>query len=61
MSLPRDLDEYSDDELIRELARRADRRENGVCDYCLRPSSATACRFPVRHEAPRRRKAGTGE
>ena len=34
MSYPRDLDEYSDDELKEELARRNAVREQGNCSYC---------------------------
>ncbi len=41
MSYPRDLDDYSDDELINELARRCAERSKGNCDYCRRPRTET--------------------
>ena len=36
MSYPIDLDEYRDEALTAELARRKKARESGVCDYCGR-------------------------
>lgn len=49
MGYPRDLDEYEEAELIRELAMREDERMAGNCDYCHRPSESTPCKFPGRH------------
>ncbi len=46
---PRDLDEYSRAELHAELARRDEALANLLCDYCNRPGTATACKFPERH------------
>lgn len=45
-----DLDEYPETQLRAELARRADARERGLCDYCGRPKAAPTCRFPERHD-----------
>lgn len=41
MSYPRDLDDYKDEELINELARRCAERSKGNCDYCRRPRTET--------------------
>lgn len=50
MSYPRDLDEYTDHDLIGELHQRATDRARGLCDYCHQPSASTApCRFAIRH------------
>lgn len=49
MSYPRDLDEYSDVELVGEVTRRKEARAKGLCDYCNRPVSEPSCRFPLRH------------
>ena len=58
MSYLRDLDEYRELELVSELTRRAQAREQGVCDYCGRTPSTTApCKFPDRHgPAPVKKK-----
>lgn len=50
MSYPRDLDEYTEDELRKELTRRIEARSKGNCDYCGRPGDSTPCRFDARHE-----------
>ena len=60
MSYPRDLDDYSDEELINELARRCAERSKGNCDYCRRPRTettisgvtrpTTACKHESRHK-----------
>jgi hypothetical protein len=42
MSYPRDLDDYSDEELVSELSRRHINRLVGKCDYCGRPSNKKA-------------------
>jgi hypothetical protein len=50
MSYPRDLDDYSDKELMDELNRRYISRQGRNCDYCHRPlGSRPACRHPARH------------
>jgi len=50
MSYPRDLDEYTDQELSEELTARAARRYLGTCDYCSRfKDQGVPCRFPRRH------------
>ena len=54
MSYPKDLDEYSEKELVAELNRRFVARSRGVCDYCGRPPEAPACKFPERHALPLR-------
>lgn len=53
MSYSRDLDEYNESELLRELQRRNDLRRDGNCDYCKRHRIITKdapCRFPNRHK-----------
>lgn len=51
MSYPRDLDDYTDQELFRELARRAKRRKEGLCDYCTNKlNSKPVCMHPARHQ-----------
>ncbi len=51
MGYPRDIDEYSDVDLLQELTVRASRRRMGRCDYCdrLRDEGNTGCKFPERH------------
>lgn len=49
MSLPRDLDEIPETELLAELLLRAKRRADGLCDYCKRPRLCSPCKFPGRH------------
>lgn len=49
MSLFLTLEEYSDMRLLEELYHRARMRDQGKCDYCERPGSEPACRFPDRH------------
>jgi hypothetical protein len=56
MSLPRDLDEVPGHELRAEIERRSVARARGVCDYCGRDPSETACKFPERHRASAKRK-----
>jgi hypothetical protein len=53
MSYPLNLDEYGEDRILLELTRRAKERARGVCDYCARPPSVQACKFPRRHNDPR--------
>lgn len=58
MSYPRDLDEYDDEELKDELARRAELTKKKLCTYCKRAVTASACRFPERHKAGKNGKGG---
>jgi hypothetical protein len=51
MSYPRDIDEFTDEELLNELKLRDHRRRKGLCDYCTRPRTTPPCRFPERHFA----------
>lgn len=50
MGYRRDLDEYSDEELVQELNRREALRAIGKCDYCQRASNTAPCRFVKRHQ-----------
>ena len=45
----RALEEYTDMELLQELAKRTQRRNMGICDYCGRFADAPPCKFPTRH------------
>jgi hypothetical protein len=57
VSYPRDLDEFSEEELRDELARREEARRLGLCDYCGRNGNATKCRFSNRHPSrPKKEK-----
>lgn len=58
MSYPRDLDEYDDEDLQEELDRRAELKKKGLCTYCKRKVTASACRFPERHKAGKNGKGG---
>ena len=49
MSYPKDLDEYTDDELKDELGRRKQLMLKGLCTYCNRPGETPTCKFPDRH------------
>lgn len=50
MSYPVDLDEYQGQKLTDELNRRKALRAQGLCDYCERPTTQPACKFPIRHQ-----------
>lgn len=50
MSYPRDLDEYSEEELYRELTARRITRDAGMCDYCNRPFDSPSCKEYDRHK-----------
>ncbi len=50
---PRELDEYSDQELKDELRRRELERAAYRCDYCHRSYSSHPCKFPTRHAMPK--------
>jgi hypothetical protein len=52
VSYPKDLDEYTDEQLREELERREKATESGLCGYCGRLPTEPACKFPERHEAP---------
>ena len=57
MSYQRDLDEFTEEELRDELARREEARRLGLCDYCGRNGNATKCHFPSRHPSrPKKEK-----
>ncbi len=46
MSYTKELDEYTDEALYRELNRREVEREKGNCSYCLRSfDDKNPCRF----------------
>ena len=46
MSLPRELDEYDDDEITKEVRRRAALKRRGCCHYCgRRLDNGTACKL----------------
>lgn len=49
MGYPTDISEVPEHRLRDELARRADRRARGLCDYCARTPDTTPCQFPDRH------------
>lgn len=49
MSYPKDLDEYTYDQLMAEIQRRDAMMRAGRCTYCGRFTSETPCRFPERH------------
>lgn len=44
-----DLDDFSDQHLVDELARRKRLRDNGMCDYCKRFGDDAPCKYPKRH------------
>lgn len=51
MSYPMDLDEYTTDQLQRELDERKKRHAAGKCSYCVRDhDTSPACKFPRRHD-----------
>ena len=58
MSLPLDLDEYTDDVLEREVARRIAARRQGRCSYCGRLLTDTPCRMR-RHRTDNVKRIGT--
>lgn len=45
MSYPKDLDDYCDAELMRELGRRKKLRDVGKCAYCSRDLATHACKY----------------
>lgn len=50
MSYPRDLDEFEEAELVREIDLRRTRRAVGRCDYCRREAGQPpSCKFGERH------------
>lgn len=52
MSLPRDLDELEDSEIIVELSRRVKCAKDGVCSYCSRPlDSEPPCKMRKHHSS----------
>ena len=53
MGYPKSLEEYTDEQIVNELERRAAAIRAGQCTYCDRPQDAEVCRFAERH-VPRR-------
>lgn len=49
MGYPKDLDEYTDEQLQGELRQRRKDRDEGKCDYCHRHYTTGPCRFKERH------------
>lgn len=49
MSYIKDLDEYTEKELLDELQHRKILQDQNLCDYCGRKSTEPVCRFPSRH------------
>lgn len=49
MGYIKDLDEYTDEELQKELTRRQTVRDEGICDYCGRDGRMETCRYQERH------------
>lgn len=47
------LEELREEELTDELRKREEDRFVGHCDYCHRPPSEPACKFPDRHHDDR--------
>ena len=60
MGYPRGIDEYTDLELIQELQLRAERRDDGVCDYCERFKDEPECKFPTRHSMAMKKEEDVG-
>jgi hypothetical protein len=54
MSYPRDLDEIPTAELEQELETRRQLQMQGRCDYCGRLPTEPPCKFPQRHNAPKK-------
>ncbi len=54
MSYPRDLDDYSDEELMQELNERQHRRHGRLCTYCAQRYDHPSCKYPERHKADSR-------
>ena len=50
MGYPKDLDEYDELDLVKELLERLKLQEQGLCDYCRQSPTKPACRFPGRHK-----------
>jgi len=47
---PKDLDEYTDNDLAHELQRRLLAKQQNLCSYCGRSGSESPCKFPERHK-----------
>lgn len=61
MGYPKDLDEYDEQTLVKELMDRVKLQEQGLCDYCKQDPSKPSCRFPERHRLrfePKRDRVG---
>jgi hypothetical protein len=53
VSYHKELDEYTEQQLLDELERRRSLRDEGKCDYCQRLGNTTDCKFPERHAIAR--------
>lgn len=60
MSYQKDLDEYSDDELRKEIIRRDLLTQAGICSYCNRAGSESECKEKIRHEDARQVQLSLG-
>lgn len=50
VSYPKDIEDYSLEELEEEIERRVSLQHKDLCDYCERPAgSLPACKHPDRH------------
>ena len=57
MSYPKDLDEYTVDQLYDELRRRGKLQAEAKCDYCERKwFTDPSCKFPERHQGKDRKE-----
>jgi hypothetical protein len=50
VSYPKDLEDYTDQQLLEEILRRAKLRADGVCDYCGSPATKPTCAHVYRHK-----------
>jgi hypothetical protein len=45
MGYPKDLDEYTDAELAKEIVRRWLCKEQSICHYCNQPLGTHTCKY----------------
>lgn len=50
MSYPKDIEDYTTEELLVEVKRRLACKARGQCHYCLRPHDTSPCKFPNVHK-----------
>lgn len=50
MSYPKELDEYTDEELEKEIQRRAKLNNEGKCTYCNKLGSSPFCKQYSQHK-----------